>query len=110
MKTSEILEKAMDLIRDPECWIKWHSYVQVNGKDCYCAIGAIEYASNGIGAPGFCEAYTFLCQSINDIEKKPALVGTWNAAQERTHDEVITVFEEAKRRAIKVEKLSVNGV
>lgn len=100
MKPSEILEKALDLIRDPECWIQRCEYGFRGDKHCYCAFGALtaveRFAKTASDAEKF-SAFVFLRKVIgtNDIDD----IQDWNDDPNTTHAEVVAAFEEAIKRA-----------
>lgn len=46
MKTSELLIQAKQLIQDPANWMKEDYHKVIDGKECYCSLGAIARVMN----------------------------------------------------------------
>jgi hypothetical protein len=92
----EVLEGALEILRDPKRWTKGTLARDSSGKPtdisgnyavCFCASGAIIKASFNIG-------YMKARHSLSDVVGNCS-ISWWNDAPERTHAEIIQGFEKA---------------
>ncbi|MBC2806575.1 hypothetical protein C3Y94_025835 [Rhizobium ruizarguesonis] len=101
-----ILTQAQELIRDPEHWAKEAYYATAGGKiatintaTCFCTAGAVRKVM-GTGEdplPALRILRSLLPNGTHDNTEGPILV--WNDFPERTHDEVMELFDKAKELA-----------
>jgi hypothetical protein len=90
-RVHELLSLAQDLIRDPKDWIKDH----YSEGGCYCTAGAIRAVVNRNEDP--IPAFHALARAIEDPDRRSS-EGTiiwWNDQDERTHAEVMALFDKA---------------
>lgn len=99
MKTEQVLEVAQALITGPDHWIQG-SYRK---NDSYCALGAMREVYRRDGhkfQPEFTKAAIAFREVLNQSGWTLSIgIGGWNDRPERTHDEVIAMFEKARAYA-----------
>lgn len=93
MKPSEILNAAADLITPEGAWGQGNFVKRVNGKNCYCAVGAIEAMPSGAS-----RNLRTACEAVYAIIKAPSITG-WNDHPDRTQAEVIDALRKAAKLA-----------
>lgn len=105
--TKEILVRALALIDTPEKWIKERPKAIVNGQQCYCASHAISRARESYRKellttdqdavlPEMVLPWRILADAIpRKIYQENIGIPGWNDAVERTHAEVVSIFEKA---------------
>jgi hypothetical protein len=105
----EVLEGALEILRDPKRWTKREYSRDINDRDCsphssrakcFCAIGAIMRVSGS--RPELSTLWALHIEATNVLRRvtRQYDIGVWNDAPERTHAEIIQGFE----KAIAVEK------
>jgi hypothetical protein len=96
-----VLRKALALIEDRYSWIKSDYYVRrKNGRECFCANGAIERAATGAAEPnGFMPVGTLGCLAEDALMANlPAgfrSVEGFNDDMDTTHRDVVDLFKRA---------------
>jgi hypothetical protein len=99
----EVLEGALEILRDPKRWTKGSYARNTNGNSvrphdddavCFCSSGALMKATASGSGETLVAA---LCALLDVVGSR---IVRWNDAPERTHAEIIQGFE----KAIAVEK------
>lgn len=85
--TAEVLRDAKALIADPDRWIKGRNQMILDGRKCYCSVGAIEAAAQDDSA------YTAAWIALHDsLYTWPA---QFNDSPKTTHADVMAAFDRA---------------
>ena len=100
MTPHEALKAARALIADERNWIKGEYDREVEGRTCYCADGALMFATDGVGVPlegeGNWFAYEGARRALAAHAPRTAHgVINFNDAPDTTHADVLAMFDKA---------------
>lgn len=100
MNTVDVLVKAKQLIQDPLNWIQGNYTKMIDGRQCFCSLGAIARAATPDGEPvvWFGESVdTQVARLLLQVVGNAVLEGHTFAAynDNHTHSEVMEAFDKA---------------
>ena len=103
MKPGDLLREARELLSVAERWTKEGAFLDAAGRarwpgsptaTCFCMVGAVHHVQHLHGAEHYLAARDAVALLRDVLGPGVALV-LWNDAPERTHAEVLVVFDRA---------------